>query len=309
MSIGGDHPGDSVLDACSKVEIGRQLLFHRRLRQVMGGLVPEHPDFSQVQTVLDIACGAGAWARDMARTYPHLHVTGIDRDQRCIDAATALAWQDQIPNVTFAVHDMEHLCTDDIQIPSSGFDLVNLALFQSWSLVGNYPALLSDLGSLCCPDGMLRWTEYDMPITTSAALTELTAHLAHAVSLSGQPGPLCEHRSSVIHLMGAWLRQAGFEEIRHHATLIDVSAGAASYACFLRQSWVIAQQARTLLLKRGILTKQAAAELLRRLRHEIQERHFYGVCLVVTVRGKRGHAAQPEEGKAACTQEARREMA
>jgi len=45
-----------------EVEAARQLVMQRWLREVMGGLIPEQPDLSHVQRVLDVACGAGAWA-------------------------------------------------------------------------------------------------------------------------------------------------------------------------------------------------------------------------------------------------------
>ena len=71
---------------------------------------------------------------------------------------------------------------------------------------GDYPGLLRRLWRLGRPGGILRWTESDMPATISPALAALAALMSRAARVELP----CEHRFTVIHLMGRWLRDAGF---------------------------------------------------------------------------------------------------
>jgi tRNA G46 methylase TrmB len=48
----------------------RLMIQDRLLTKGMGGLFPERADLSNLHRILDIGCGPGAWALDMADAYP-----------------------------------------------------------------------------------------------------------------------------------------------------------------------------------------------------------------------------------------------
>jgi SAM-dependent methyltransferase len=54
-------------------------------------------------SALDLGCGDGQFARELARRYPRARVTGMDVDKAAI--ATAVATSGALRNVEFAVHD------------------------------------------------------------------------------------------------------------------------------------------------------------------------------------------------------------
>ena len=59
-------------------ETARLLLQDRFVTKETGGVFPEDLDPNRVQLVLDLACGPGGWACDVARLHPQIDVIGVD---------------------------------------------------------------------------------------------------------------------------------------------------------------------------------------------------------------------------------------
>jgi hypothetical protein len=55
-----------MLDAESTAEMGRLMRLDEVTTEAMGGLYLEHPDLASVRSALDVACGPGAWASELA---------------------------------------------------------------------------------------------------------------------------------------------------------------------------------------------------------------------------------------------------
>src|SRR5713226_1413469 len=71
-----------VLDAEDAAEMARLLDQDKVINESMGGLFPERTGLSNIYDVLDIACGPGGWAHEVAHSYPEMEVTGIDISKR-----------------------------------------------------------------------------------------------------------------------------------------------------------------------------------------------------------------------------------
>src|ERR1017187_7148195 len=110
MSTLNDPPPDLtkstyVLDASDPAEIIRLVYQDHLLTQHLGGLFPEQPDLSHVHDMLDIACGPGSWALQVAKAYPHIEVIGIDLNTQMILYARAHALIEGLPNAHFRLMD------------------------------------------------------------------------------------------------------------------------------------------------------------------------------------------------------------
>ncbi len=67
-----------VIDAESGAEVAQLIEQDRFLNTYMGGPIPERDDMGSMHTVLDLACGPGGWALEVANCYPQLQITSVD---------------------------------------------------------------------------------------------------------------------------------------------------------------------------------------------------------------------------------------
>src|SRR4051812_16339051 len=86
-------------------EIEQSAALELVLKQELGGLLPEQEDeagfLAPLNRVLDVGCGVGTWAVQIAAEYPHLDVCGFDIDEAKIAAAGHLRLRRRVSNVTF----------------------------------------------------------------------------------------------------------------------------------------------------------------------------------------------------------------
>ncbi len=73
------------------------------LTKLLGGLLPPGLLLAATARVLDVACGAGNWALDLAFACPALSVVGVDRDAEMIGHARASARVQHLANAHFTV--------------------------------------------------------------------------------------------------------------------------------------------------------------------------------------------------------------
>ncbi len=73
------------------------------LTKLLGGLLPPGLSLAARARVLDIACGAGNWALDLAFACPALSVVGVDWDAALIGHARASARVQHLANAHFSV--------------------------------------------------------------------------------------------------------------------------------------------------------------------------------------------------------------
>src|SRR5437763_15879040 len=97
----------------------------------MGGLLPEQSQesLSHIHHVLDIACGPGGWALEVAQAYPHMQVTGVDISAGMVDYATVQAHASGLDNVSFRVGNI----AEPLDFADESFDLVNAGHMQEGS--------------------------------------------------------------------------------------------------------------------------------------------------------------------------------
>src|SRR5690349_18746328 len=108
-----------LIDTESSAEKARLMQQGRLLTKTMGGLLPEQRDLTRFRRVLDVACGPGEWALDLAFAYPEIEVIGIDISQQMIEVAREQARIQGIENIQF--HEMD--ATKPLDFPDNYFDL------------------------------------------------------------------------------------------------------------------------------------------------------------------------------------------
>src|SRR5947209_12887767 len=129
-------------DPESVAEMARLLDQDRLITTGMGGLLAERDNnFSGLHRILDVACGPGGWAQEVAFAHPDLEVIGFDISQAMIDYARAQARVQGLDNVSFRVMDM----LAPLDFPDQAFDLVN-ARFINFLPAAGWSKLMQELG-------------------------------------------------------------------------------------------------------------------------------------------------------------------
>src|SRR6266545_1209784 len=95
-----------IIDIEQPAETARLIEQSKLFTSAMGGLFPDELDLSGVGRVLDLGCGPGQWANDVAFEYPEWEVVGVDINATMIGYAHAFARSQGRPNISFEMMDI-----------------------------------------------------------------------------------------------------------------------------------------------------------------------------------------------------------
>jgi ubiquinone/menaquinone biosynthesis C-methylase UbiE len=90
--------------------------------------------------VLDLACGPGGWAIEVAAAFHAVEVVGIDLSARAVERATARARERGLTNVRFQTMNI----MEALAFPNASFDLINGRFMASFMLPASWPRLLAE---------------------------------------------------------------------------------------------------------------------------------------------------------------------
>src|SRR6266568_5532781 len=254
----------------------------QQLSELMGGMLPPFIVPAHGSHVLDIGWGMGESIYEMALKYSSSHITGIDLDESTVKEAQSLVRG--LSNVVVFVHDIHHF-EDKVLLPDS-FGLIHLHFLAGEIILQQFPPFLQSLARICHPDGLLVWTEAELPITTSLACQHLCSLVLQGLQARGH---VFSQGNSVglTARMGILLSDAGYKCTQSKAHAIDISARSKGNDAFVTQLNISRQQIRTFLLEVGVTTVTEFEDLYLEMQQEIQEEQFCGLLYVRTVVAKR----------------------
>ena len=194
-----------VIDIESGAETARLMHQHRLVTTGMGGLFPELLDVSQAQLILDIACGPGDWALDVAFEYPETEVMGIDLSRTMVEYARAQAGAQGLDNASFCVMD----ALQPLTFPDNAFDLVNARFLCGFMPTTAWPALIKEGVRVTRPGGVICLTEAENAISTGPACEKISALCTRALQRAGHSFSPDWHHLGITPMLGRFLREAG----------------------------------------------------------------------------------------------------
>lgn len=272
-----------LIDAESGAEMARLMNQQRLLEQEFGELFPDSIDIARVKSVLDIACGPGGWALDMAFEYPKISFTGIDISKPVIDYANAQAFTRGMNNATYRVMD----ATKTLNFPDNAFDFVNGRLLLGFMSPGAWPRLLSECQRVLRPGGYVCMTECETGQSNSAAFEALMRLSSRALFRAGQSFSPDGYHVGIIPLLGKLVQDAGFQSIHTTAHPVDFSAGTRGHAGFYDDMLALLQLIQPFLLKWEVSTKEEVEQLYQQAMADILLPNFRTVWFYLTVSGQK----------------------
>ncbi|HEX4714173.1 MAG TPA: methyltransferase domain-containing protein [Ktedonobacteraceae bacterium] len=279
----GQKKGTYIIDAESETEMARLLRQEQLLTQGMGGVFPEKPDLTNVQRVLDLACGPGGWALEVAFTYTDIDVVGIDISERMIAYADAQAEVQQRNNASFQVMNV----LKPLEFPDASFDLVNVRLIGAFMHREMWPKLFVECLRILRPGGILRVTEFEWGMTNKAALEQSFYIIQRAMGLIGHNFSPNGLHYGLIHMLPRLFQDAGLQGIDKMAHAIDFSAGTNVRDGYYYDFLSAFQALEPIIVQTKLLTSEEWRELSQKGLAEMFEEDFCSMAILLTVWGRK----------------------
>lgn len=188
----------------------------------MGGVLPEQPDPSRFQRVLDVGCGTGGWLIEMAKTCPQIALLiGVDISRTMVNDARGQAEASQV-NDRVEFHTMDALRM--LEFPDHFFNLVNQRAGASYLRKWDWLKLLQEYRRVSRPGGVIRVTEFDItPRSTSPALTQLCELLVTALFQAGHL--FAPESQGMTRELARLLDQHGVRQVQTRTWTLDYRVG------------------------------------------------------------------------------------
>jgi ubiquinone/menaquinone biosynthesis C-methylase UbiE len=279
------HKGENVYfnDPESGGEMARLLSQDHLITKGMGGLFSERSDLSGVHRILDVACGPGGWALEVALTYPEITVVGFDISRTMVDYARTSARVQGLDNAEFLVMDMQK----PLAFPDESFDLVN-ARFINFLPTATWPKLMQEFKRITRPGGAIRLTESEWwYFTSSSALENLNAMIIRALKLQGASFTESGRFTGVLPMLGRFLLDAGCASVNYKSHVIDFSFGTEAHEGFRRDADAAFQLFQLFIVRMGVASQEEVNYLYERMQLEMMKEDFRGLMLPLTAWGEK----------------------
>jgi ubiquinone/menaquinone biosynthesis C-methylase UbiE len=270
-----------VIDIENGAETARLIVQDMLFTRAMGGLFPEQPDLSAVEHILDIACGPGGWALEVAFAHRDIQVLGVDINRGMIAYAQAWASVQLLENVCFEVMDVKQ----SLAFENNSFDLVNARFIVGFMDKSSWLPLLAECWRVLRPAGILRLTECELGISNSPALQRLSGYLYEALYKQGRTFSIDGHSIGITHMLGKLLREAGFEKIEKRAFLLDASCGTELYDSSRKVAEVSFALLKPYLVSSGVIEEEAFDTLYNDMILEMMQDDFTSVSFGIIAWG------------------------
>jgi SAM-dependent methyltransferase len=243
----------------SNTEMMHLIVTDRLFNAAMGGLLPEQPEtlLSEIQDVLDVACGPGGWALEMAQANPHMQVTGIDVVEGMIEYANVQADASGLDNAHFQVGDI----LQPLDFPDASFDLVNARHLEFAVPVTAWPVFIGEMVRVTRPGGIIRITDSEWGVSNSFAFEKLQQLAVQAGLPTGMSHSGDGRNFGITAWLGSLLRNAGCVDIQERPSLMDFSSGAKFHEGGSRIVILAYQMIAPFLLGMQVITPPELAQL------------------------------------------------
>lgn len=216
-----------IMGSENAAEMARLINQDLLITRSMGGPFPywTEAELATISNLLDIACGPGGWALEVARAYPQMHVIGVDISQTMIRYADALADSRGYGNIQFGIMDV----TKTLDFPNNSFDFVNARLLAGFMPKNGWPQLLQECMRVLRPGGIVCLTEWEFTVTNSLAQEKLNAMLTRAGTIMKRSFSLDGRSVGITPLLDRFLKNVGFTNINQQAFVVNFSSGTSAH--------------------------------------------------------------------------------
>ncbi len=281
LPVSGFTNHDDLVEA-ARLANKTQLLL-RSLGGFLPGAKPHH--LKQITRVLEVACGPGTWALELARTYPQMRVVAVDSSSTMISYARNILQNE--PSIENVAYQMVPTYVGPFDFPEASFDLVSVQFISKFLQASDWPRFLTACRSLLRPGGLIRLTEYDLGLTNSPAQEELNRLFVQAMRRAGYSPSVSDSHLGLLNELEPMLYAASFQEcstVSHH---INYSFGAPAYKEWKEDYLIVSKQVIPFMLKWGAVSQEQLDDLYQQQYIEMSLPTFHAVLPFLTIWGSR----------------------
>ena len=276
-----------VIDSESGTEMARLTDQDRLLTEAMGSLFSPGLDLSSVSRVLDVACGPGGWGLEVAYRHPEIDIVGLDISQIMIQYANAQADVQHLSNAHFQVGDV----LKTLPFDENTFDVVNARFMISFMPKDAWPRVVQELVRVLKPGGTLCLTETDdWGVTTSPSLEQMKRLVYKAAAEAGRSLEPEGRHFGITPMLGAFLKQAGCQDISEQAAVLNASFGEKAYEGNYRNFQFLLQLIQPFLLKMRVATQEELNTLYDNVLLEMLSPDYRAIWYFLRVWGRKPEA-------------------
>lgn len=228
---------------------------------------------AKFERVLDIACGPGDWALEVAFNYPHLEVVGTDFNENMVNYAKARGRAQRLKNVFFQAMSW----TESFDLPDDTFDFINGRLLVLLLPRTLWPTVIQDAFRILRPGGILRLIDADTILTSSWAVDTIhhwTLQVLQRTGFGFSPTGRTLGMSPVLpHLV----RKAGFVQVHSQPYSIDFSSGTDNWGILYRNIEMACTSLMPQIVAMKIATQEEFDKVFRKVHIDMMSDDFYGL--------------------------------
>lgn len=257
-----------IIDPEHAAELVRLVTQDHSTNEAMGSLLPKQVDLTNIERVLDVACGPGGWALEVAFQYQDIEVIGIDISEVMTRYARSQAEVQKRPNVSFHIMDVRK----PLQFPDHHFDLVNARFMAAFLPENEWPAVVKEFARITRSGGAIVLTEADVfepGATNSPAMEELNALCREAVRRAGL-------QVSITPLLTQFLHETGCQHIQQKWHSLNFSSGTTAHEAIISNLSYAYKLIQPLVLKMVQTTQDRLDSLYMQALSEMQCTDFQG---------------------------------
>lgn len=255
----------------------------RLLTEGMGGLFPERTHLAGIQSILDVSCGPGGWVLEVARMYPDIEVVGFDISEPMIEYAQAHAQARGLDNAHFQVMD----ALKPFAFSDASFDLVNARTLSGFMNPQTWPVLMQEMYRVCRPGGVLRLTEFELPVTNSPAFELVSSLTVRAFQKAQRNFSPDERHFGITPMLRLLLRNAGCQNIQYKAHAVDFSAQTQLHMDGYQDFLIVYQLIQPFLVKMQVTTQEEIERIYQDMLTEMHGDDFAALWFYITVWGEK----------------------
>jgi ubiquinone/menaquinone biosynthesis C-methylase UbiE len=282
MTQDAQQPDNTFIIAESNPQIAWLFNIDALLTRTMGGvLVERNNDLAGINAVLDLGCGSGGWAMDVARQYSEISVTGVDNNESLLQYVKAHAKVRELENVQFQTMNL----MQPLNFPDASFDIVNARCLFSSFTPKDWPPLLQECKRILRPGGTLRLTEMERANTNSPALEKFWDFYAQAMFVSGRSFSRTGRFIGLTPYLGSLLHESGFQNIGNRAHTPDVSSWTPDAELWRQNTDTTWGLLIPFLVKSGVTTEEKLQSLRTQAHIEMLADDYRGMSFYYTAWG------------------------